>query len=168
MAILQDILNARDQRAAAQRSLLDRHGLPVVSMTVVMPGPEKLTPTSRYIAEVGRHIIEDTFIIKETLHRDTAAGPEALYAVEGQALEVKRTCAAIEDQHPLGRLLDIDVIAPDSAPLSREALGLEPRRCLVCGQHAHSCVRSQRHTIPEVLQVIEEMVRNYQTNHSEE
>lgn len=167
MATLLNILEARDHRAATQRQLLQKHHLPVVSMTVVMPGPEKLTTTSRYIAEVGRNIINSTFVIKEALQRDTPAGPEALYAVEGEPLEVKRACAEIEDQHPLGRLLDIDVISPDGTPLSREVLGLEPRRCLVCGDHAHSCVRSQRHTIPEVLSVIGQMVRDYQNLNSQ-
>lgn len=164
MATLQDILSARDQRAASQRLLLERHRQPVLSMTVVMPGPVKRNVTSLFIAQVGSALIEESFKASESIVNDKETGFEALYAIPLPPEELKRMAVAIEDSHPLGRLLDLDVIAPDGTPLSREALGLLPRRCLVCGDHAHACVRSRRHTITEVLAVIERMVADYQHN----
>ena len=164
MATLQDILTARDERAATQHRLLEGHRQPVLSMTVVMPGPVKRNATSLFIAQVGRALIEERFKALESVVNDKDTGFEALYAIPMDPHELKRQAVALEDGHPLGRLLDLDVIDTDGTPLSREALGLPPRRCLVCGDHAHSCVRSRRHTITDVLEVIERMVKDYQQN----
>ena len=62
-------------------------------------------------------------------------GCEALLAVEGEPAALKRLAVAIEDADPLGRLLDIDVLDPAGAPVSRQALGLPERTCLLCGGH---------------------------------
>ena len=46
----------------------------------------------------------------------------------------------------LGRLLDIDVIAPDGGKISRTEIGLPARRCLLCGNPAPVCARSRAHS----------------------
>ena len=42
--------------------------------------------------------------------RDLETGFEAYFVVDMRPLEVKRLCCSIEDEHPLGRLMDIDVV----------------------------------------------------------
>ena len=44
---------------------------------------------------------------------DEKTGPEAVFVVDGDAGEIKRRLCALEDGCAMGRLLDIDVIAPD-------------------------------------------------------
>jgi holo-ACP synthase / triphosphoribosyl-dephospho-CoA synthase len=52
----------------------------------------------------------------------------------------------IEENHPLGRLMDIDVINVRHQ-ISRRDLNLSPRRCFLCDEEAHVCVRAQTHAI---------------------
>lgn len=61
-------------------------------------------------------------------------GPEAFFLLAADAPEIKRKMTSIEENHGLGRLFDIDVLGPDSVPLSRSVLGLPPRSCLICGE----------------------------------
>jgi phosphoribosyl-dephospho-CoA transferase len=42
--------------------------------------------------------------------------------------------------------------------LSRSDIGLEPRKCLLCGNEVRYCMRAKTHTTEELLARIEEMV----------
>ena len=46
-------------------------------------------------------------------------------------------------------------------PLSRQAIGLEPRRCLLCDNEARFCMRARTHTVEALLEKISCMVRDY-------
>jgi len=80
---------------------------------------------------------------------------------------VKKTCCEIEDKHPLGRLMDIDVLSPDVMPgqtghlVDRATLGLLPRPCLLCDQPARYCMRAHTHTLEELLCKVEQMVADF-------
>ncbi len=67
----------------------------------------------------------------------------------------------IEDNHPLGRLLDIDVYDAEYNQISRSDLGHKPRACLICDDIAHYCIRSNKHSLAEVQNVIREMLIDY-------
>jgi holo-ACP synthase len=88
-------------------------------------------------------------------------GPEALLVVDAKALELKGATVTLEDGHPLGRLWDMDVIDPDRGSISRRALKLPPRRCLLCGEAAHACARSRAHPLPELLGAIREKLSSW-------
>lgn len=70
-----------------------------------------------------------------------------------------------EDTHPLGRLFDIDIINADGVPVSRDAIGEKPRRCLVCDHEARYCMRMRWHTQEEIWAKINQMVDSYVEAH---
>lgn len=163
---LDAMLAARDQRAARQQDVLARFRLPVVSVTLVAPGPVKDTPRTRFALEAAAADLDALFrrqgwAVPFQDIRTAPTGPEALYAVAADALALKRALAEREDTHPLGRLWDLDVICPQRGGLSRTALGLAPRRCLVCGEPGHACARARRHPLDLLLGVIEERIDAY-------
>jgi len=99
--------------------------------------------------------------------RDLETGFEAYFVVDVPVLEAKRLCCQIEDSHPLGRLMDIDVLrspigsgmtegsgktewAGMTSPVSRTEIGLPERRCLLCDKPARGCMRAHTHTREEL------------------
>jgi holo-ACP synthase CitX len=76
-------------------------------------------------------------------------------------LDAKRMACHIEEEHPLGRLFDLDVIDTTGTPVSRSALGAEPRRCLLCQQEARFCMRNHTHSREELQARIEKIVDEY-------
>ena len=95
-----------------------------------------------------------------------ATGLEAMWAVEtAGAVRLKTLMAAIEDGGGLGRLFDIDVLDAGGKQLSREDLGLPPRKCLLCEQPAHACARSRTHTVMELTEQIESILRKEFSHH---
>ena len=156
---LEQMLAAREQRAARQVDALTRFDKPVVSMTVVMPGPVKDSWLSRRVLAEALQEVEAAsetrgwrMPSREMLWRKT--GPEALYVVDTDARILKAAMVELEDDQPLGRLWDLDVIAPRQGGLSRHDLGLPARRCLICERPAHVCGRSRAHPLEELLNAI--------------
>lgn len=159
---LEQILAAREARVARQQAELAAHGLPLISVSLVMPGPVKAGMLPRQLmlnalTAIDRSLTRGYWptITRNVLWLPT--GPEALYTVNAPAEGLKRAMVALEERHPLGRLWDLDVISTEGQ-ISRSALGLAPRTCLVCDQPAHACARSRAHSLDTLLNAIREKV----------
>ena len=74
-------------------------------------------------------------------------GCEAYVAVDGDALAVKRICVSLEDELPLGRLFDMDVLDANGEKLDRSAVGGGERNCIVCGASGRGCASRRLHSI---------------------
>ncbi len=163
---LVEMLDARERRAARQLALMAALRVPVVTMTVVMPGPVKDSALSRSVLDAATTAVEALFAarswrVRRIERSNGTTGPEALCAVEADPLTAKTALIDLEETHPLGRLWDLDVICPARGPVVRRTLGRPARRCLVCEAEAHACARSQRHGLGELLAVIEGKVDAY-------
>ena len=162
MITLQELLDSRDRRARRQGELLSQFpGRALLCLTVQLPGPEKRNALSLEIARAGVEAIEKRFnpVFKET--NDLETGFEGFFIVDGQPLEVKRAAAELEDTHPLGRLMDLDVIGPEG-PIGRADIGLQERRCLICEKPARYCMRAGSHTQDELMVKIKQLVSSYE------
>jgi holo-ACP synthase len=190
MITLNELLASRDARHATQQKLLAEHsGKTLVCLTVVMPGSVKRNQQSLTAAHAAVEAMRKAFGIKENkglstletletpenlvplenpeplaptlLELDLETGYEAYLITPMPLLEAKRIAVNIEDTHPLGRLFDIDIINADGVPVSRDAIGEKPRRCLVCDHEARYCMRMRWHTQEEIWAKIYEMVDSY-------
>lgn len=151
-ATLMDILERREQRAAAQQALLRRGGT-VVSFTMNIPSAKKRFPLGDQGFREGLAALRRLFsghILEEVLYSGVT-GEEALLRLDLTARAVKEQTTALEETHPIGRLWDMDVLDERGVPLSRTALGLPQRRCLICGGVAKECGRSRRHSHEELF-----------------
>ena len=113
--------------------------------------PETELLTNELKTEAGECLVE----------RDLNTGYEAYLITSLPLLEAKRVAVDIEDTHPLGRLFDIDVIDAQGIPVSRDRVGGQPRRCLVCDHEARYCMRMRWHTQEEIWARIKQMTDDY-------
>ena len=161
---LEQLLKARDDRYARQLALTkDWPDKTLVCLTVVLPGPVKRDARSLTVAEAAVRAIRDVLTPVGKELYDLETGYEGYFIVDGPLLDVKRACCEIEDEHPLGRLMDIDVLEPSGegvVPVSRDRVGLEPRRCLLCGRPARECMRAHTHSREELLNKIDQMLES--------
>ena len=120
-------------------------------------------------AENNESIPETELLTKELktndegclIEHDLNTGYEAYLITPMPLLEAKRVAVDIEDTHPLGRLFDIDVIDAQGIPVSRDRVGGQPRRCLVCDHEARYCMRMRWHTQEEIWARIKQMTDDY-------
>lgn len=161
---LHELLASRDARHAMQLKLLaDNSGKTLVCLTVVMPGSVKRNRQSVIVAHAAVAAMREAYGPgdDQLIERDLPTGYEAYLLTPMPLLDAKRVAVGIEDTHPLGRLFDIDIIAPDGIPVPRERVGGSPRRCLVCDREARYCMRMRWHTQEEIWARINEMVEQY-------
>jgi len=184
---LAELLDSRDKRVKHQKDLLGTYpGKSLLCLTVQLPGPEKRNATSLKIAKAGVEAVREAFVPVYEELKDLETGYEAYFLVNLPAEEAKRKACEIEDSHPLGRLMDIDVIhtappvsgnyfsqgfAKNQFPetstkptriVGRADIGLEARRCLLCDNEVRYCMRAKTHSKEELLRRIEQMLKEYE------
>ena len=155
-----DILNAREARVRQQQQLLAAHRAPLLCFTMNIAGPVKTTPLIRRGFEEGLKQLDKQLPQENVLFREVQVLPtgcEAFFAVDLPARELKMLCTAIEEQHPLGRLFDMDVIDTDGRKLERQA----QRGCIVCGKPGRSCAASRAHSAEQLQAVTTQLLRRY-------
>lgn len=164
MITLGQLLAARDARRELQLRLLA--GNPektLVVLTVNIPGSEKRTRESYDTGMEGVGTLRRLFsgCHDMTIIRDYDTGFEAFLLVSMDEEEAKKLAVGVEEGHPLGRLMDIDVIGHDGKPISRRDFGKEGRRCLLCGDDARVCMRAGRHSVQELTEKIHRLHHEY-------
>ncbi|MGL4831354.1 MAG: citrate lyase holo-[acyl-carrier protein] synthase [Propionibacteriaceae bacterium] len=157
MISVAEVVARRDARQARQRELLDERDMPLVSFTVVAPGPVKDSDLIQRVFAEGKAevlaLIRDVELwpIWDVESYDGVTGPELLLSVDAYSSDLKQALIRLEDEHPWGRLWDIDVIT-EHGPLARTSFGAPQRRCLLCERPSPECARSRRHSVEELVQ----------------
>lgn len=146
------ILEAREKRADFQKSLISKYNIPLVTLRVNYPGITKNNKDATYIFNCLSKEIQ--YVFKDKLiynyYSESEEGPILFCIVQGSTVEIKNTAVAIEEEHFLGRLVDIDVYDLQCRAVTRKEIGLEPRKCYICEEMAHKCVRSKRHSEKDI------------------
>ncbi|MGI5977576.1 MAG: citrate lyase holo-[acyl-carrier protein] synthase [Candidatus Limivicinus sp.] len=161
---LQQMLEARENRASRQFSAVKQFGLPIVSFTMNIPGPVKDSPLIRRAFREGCRVLEYRLPENSLKHREIVSartGNEALYAVSMDALELKRLTTVIEDSHGLGRLFDMDVIDTRFEKLERSRVNGAGRNCIVCGAPGADCASRRLHSVEELQQAARGIMCEY-------
>ena len=159
---LEQLLAARDARCAKQLSLTESWpDRTLVCLTVVLPGPVKRDARSLKVAEAAVAAVREVLAPTYKELRDLETGYEGYFLVDGALLDVKKACCEIENEHPYGRLMDLDVlerVGETVVPVSRERVGELPRRCLLCDRPARECMRAHTHSQAEIFQTIDRIL----------
>lgn len=163
---LEQVLNAREQRARRQQAWLFQSDRTVISVTLVWPGEVKDTALARQVMAAANDALGELFRSHQwTVCRlqilQPVTGPEALWSVAAPAWMIKHVTAHLEDNHPLGRLWDIDVLCPKAGLLKRKAIQQPMRRCFICHEPAYVCSRMRCHSQAELTRVIEALTDDY-------
>ena len=161
-----DICNARDIRMEKLKIHFNSSADGVILFLLNIPGSIKDSPLYRKIFNTGLRLLkyyfnkeEISFQVEEINIPETGTGPEAYIAVyDSDLLKVKQISAEIENNHPLGRIFDIDLF---DSNLEQIKSGREMRKCFVCSHPAFECARSRKHPLSEVIRHINTSAEKY-------
>lgn len=161
---LEQLLQSRDVRHQKQIELLKKYpNDTLICLTVIMPGSIKRNSSSLFIANKAVQSLKEAFEdnIVYLLENDFETGYEAFLITTTDTITAKKIVCEIEENHPLGRLFDIDVIDHNGVPIQREAVGRDKRKCLLCDNEARYCMRNHTHTTEEIIAKINQMIADY-------
>ena len=158
---LPQVLDAREARVYRQQDLLARFQKPLVCFTMNIAGPIKnnelirrgfaagLSDLKLQLQRAGIRLLFEASLSEVT-------GNEAWLVADTNARTLKKLTCELEDRDDLGRLYDMDVLLPETDDLlqplkmDRGEIGLEGRRCLLCGAPAKTCSSRRIHSVPEL------------------
>ena len=161
---IEEVLNNRDQRVAFQENLVSKFPKDaIVAVKLNIPGPIKNNEMIRHLFELGlnsflKFLKSKNVLIKLQANWNKETGNEAFFTSETEPVEMKKCAVDFEDNDPLGRLFDIDVMGKGKASsISRVILGLPVRKCFICNRPAKECARSRRHSVADLQQKINQV-----------
>ncbi|MFV0496615.1 MAG: triphosphoribosyl-dephospho-CoA synthase CitG [Candidatus Fimivivens sp.] len=166
---LEEMLQARERRAAFQQELLLKYNMPLICLTMNIAGENKRFKSADRLFDIG------VKLINEQLHRhnikvafytscDYNTGLESYWSVAFSDEDIKKMMVQIEDAFEAARLFDIDVLNSDGEKLSRSNFGAPPRRCLLCGAQAAACARNRQHGLDAIEQKTRQLIADYLDN----
>ena len=90
-----------------------------------------------------------------------SSGVESLWVCDVDALTLKKVVCQLENTHPLGRVMDIDVLNPAGEILSRKTLGMPKRKCFLCDNEAYVCARTRAHSYEALNAHLKTLVKEH-------
>lgn len=163
---LDKMLQVREERVAIQNSILKKYNSTIISFTMNIPGPIKNNDWIQQSFLYGKQDLLNVmgaFGIEQIESRRVDSGPEGYFVVQGKfsAEDIKKNIVEFEERHSIGRWFDIDVKNASGIAISREELGLKPRKCFLCNQDAKICGRSRAHSVEELFEFTNEKLKSY-------
>lgn len=162
-SIVEKFLKDRDLRVEYQRDLVHQYNKPLVCIRVNYPGVNKDNVITKKINEIISdeliNILADEIIFKNKFV--SLEGPISIFVVNDTSVKLKELCVNIEENHQIGRLVDIDVYDENYCGISRTHLGKDKRKCFICDDLAFICSRSRKHSEKEITNYIENTFNNY-------
>ncbi len=163
---MMEILTARENRWLYTNTLVETYKLPVIIITLNIPGEHKYNEDYLYCHNaITKDFVDWLYSRKLSIlyfeARVDKDGPEVFIIVNSSINDLKKIAIDFEENHFLGRVADIDVKGKDKKMVSRRDLGLDERRCLICDNPARKCILSNTHTLKDLLIVIDELVSKY-------
>ena len=160
---LPQMLARRETRSQEQQQFLHAYHSPLISFSMNIPGPVKTNVLIRKAFTLGKNSLLSQLahvkaVILDSLETHEDTGDELLLSIGNVSPEVLKDIAVnIEDSSPAGRLYDIDIIDIDGRKLSRPHY----RKCLICEKQAQECARSRTHTVREMQDAVEKLLRKF-------
>ncbi len=162
------ILEAREIRALSRLEIASR-GYNSLSLSLNIAGYPKSSPQihlffNEIIKELALFLLANRIKTHENnkiLTKDEA-GDFYLIPLSSEnksVKEIKNITEDFEENHALGRLIDIDIFSSSGESISSG----KKKECYFCGKYsAISCMRNKRHTYKEIRQKFLTDIQNYQ------
>jgi holo-ACP synthase CitX len=155
--INEKILASREERYQKIKILKSDYET-VITVKTNIPGTNKNLKVTYALIKMVKNLIPKIYISK-LLFFDAFDGPYYLIGSNYEAYGIKSTLMSIEDNHSLGRFIDLDVFDGQKT-LVREI----PRKCYICNDIAFNCIRQEKHSVEELIQFVETRAFEYFRN----
>ncbi len=162
--LYREFLECREKKCDEIVTLQKEFKEPVVTIRANYPGKDKNNEITRFITAEIKQAFKEMFhskISQEEIY-DMPEGLTQFYSVRGDARTLKENAVYIEQNHPLGRFVNIDVYDHnEDYAVTRMELFYEPRQCFLCDKAAKVCSREENHKVEDLIQYMEERISDY-------
>lgn len=171
--MLQRVLEAREKRAQQRQNWADKNRLSL-SLSFNIPGfPKSDSLINEAFNAVKSDLIRYIYAcrlnlnIRESETTTDHAGDFFIVPLSSQTedpYEIKSLFESFESNHPLSRLIDVDIFSKDGTPVSSG----KAKKCLICSNPAIVCMREKAHTAEELREEIKRRMVSFLDNRVKE
>jgi len=156
------ILDAKETRWIYQKELIDIYQQSIISFKFNIPSWPKVSDEIQQafdlsLADFQLYLHKTKINFKLLDKKITILGPEAFFISPLNADKLKQITILFEEEHIIGRLIDIDVLDISGKVIDRKV----KRRCFLCDRIAINCMREQHHSQEELRDFFDHLVKNY-------
>lgn len=150
------LLNNREVRVALQKSLQDQYKKTLIVIKANYPSNYKISNFTNYLTTKVFYQIKNEGKI---IYYEASLTNEGLiyYLISEEESEIVKKKMIELENTILTRLVDIDVYSNNKA-ISRNDLGIAPRKCYLCNLDARICTRNQNHNLDEIKEYFNNIV----------
>jgi len=160
------ILDARESRFKYIQSVILKQHVSVILVKANIPGLEKNIIEAHLLVRIFSKVILKEFKIISHETHTTCDGDYIIHTIkEDDSIGIKKKLIKIESEHPLGRLIDLDLYVGEAYAVSRVSLSLTPRPCYLCAQDARICSKNQTHTEKELITYVKSSYHQFMNQH---
>lgn len=155
-----NILLAREERRENISKYLKEYPV-VISLKANVPGENKNLPECKRVMFVMHKELMKRLPFHRSQSFHSQDGDYILYMLSHEdGKQIKELAIDLEETHPLGRYIDIDVYTQNQA-ISRKDLGFESRACVLCDNKAFFCMQSNAHSLDEVINHLRQSIETF-------
>ncbi len=151
-------LKAKEERVANVQKALKTHPTILVLHTNI-PSVHKHGALPNILLSIFDKLLK-TLLHTPAQRYLSADGDYYMYGLNQEAIAVKKTCIFLEENHPLGRFIDLDV-HQKNARFTRKDMNKPERTCFLCEQPASVCRREQTHDPKTLYAYIKEKTQAF-------
>lgn len=155
-----ELLDLREKRDHFEKELIEKHNGTLLTLRANFPGEDKRHEKADLAVRILYEEVRRHFNPIHEERMKTAEGLILFLLLKEKSIDVKRKIIEIEERHPLGRLLDMDV-RDEMKIWSRRDFDLPGRKCYLCDDLAVHCVRSEKHRKDEIIDHFIKIVNEY-------
>ena len=156
---MNNILAAREKRSIVLQEINYEINDAII-IKANIPGSNKNIKVAKILVTIFKNEVIKQVKVKTIKFYESDDGPFYLLTINKMD-NTKLILIKIEEKHPLGRLIDLDLFTSTSRSIYRSDVGYGPRKCMICDRLAILCVREQKHPTVEVLNFINHKVSKY-------
>ncbi|HHT39016.1 MAG: citrate lyase holo-[acyl-carrier protein] synthase [Acholeplasmatales bacterium] len=157
---MSSILEDREKRFYRVKELVNEyHNCLILKGNI--PGENKTIKEVYLLLTIFNHEITKRLKNYQREFYNSFDGPYFVYYNFKEPVKrLKEEFIKIEETHPLGRLIDIDVYSKGKT-ITRASMDLPQRKCLLCGNVAWLCMKERKHSVKELTDFIISSTNKY-------
>lgn len=163
-SIKKKILELKENKWLKQISLVKKYKVNLISYKFNIPSWPKsslaiIKAFNNSLSDFQKYLIINSIPFDLSSVEETELGPTAIIITKYSAEKLKELTIIFEENYPIGRLLDIDVMNQKGVYLDREI----KRKCLLCVDLSIDCMQLKKHDPIEVRKFFDKQIQQFNT-----
>lgn len=162
--LFEEIQKYRIRKCQRIEGLHKEYNAPVITIGINYPGILNNNELSELVLSEVAKQFEEVFQNKILYSKfcSMREGSVVYYVVKGDSRTLKENTIYFEQNHDLGRFVNVDVYDHDEEfPITRIELSHEPRKCYLCHEDATLCEKNKTHDHAELIKFMQNKVDEY-------